>query len=727
MLPVQELVAAFLIGTAMNLVLFGVTVCQYAEYYRSARDGWVYRVAAAFVFLVGTLHTCFAFHSTWSYTVDSLVTPTVFASSPWSFAADPLVTSCVAVVVQLSYAHRIFIISKRSPWLPGFIIVLTAVSLAWGVLDTYFAASNALWSSINTKKPHVATWLGALTASDIVITASLTYYLRKSRTDFEETNSLLDRIIRLTVQNNGLTSAAAITSAVLFAIDSTFHLVPGLVLIKLYQISFFSALNSRRRIAADLSTARISPHSAHTGKGGLHLNTAVSDFSALPTTTTTHTSKRSHHGSRPGFLRSLSAGDVRSKNSWRDHGGDSLPVQVVVESTTVEDRVPDETWDAEKLMDVSRPPSPASEASEAIPSRRPSTVDLRIAPFLAVPPQTQLHGGRRRHDMADVAAFLGPWLLVTFAEVALLGVNWQQLLVYHKESAPTDRLFLRLLVAVVFVITTVHTGCSIRTVWHYGVVCFGDQTRFAYTTWSFSLDPALTSVVALIVQLNYAWKIWTLSERRARAFPLAIAFFSFFQMAWGIWCTWGMFDLKLWWLARQKRWAVACYLAGMAAADMLIAVSFTYYLRKARGSFAETNRLIDQIVGLTVANNAFTAVVAVTAAVLFGTNSQGWQIGGLVARLYCVSFYSALNARSGLQRQFEEARLKRQNDLDTIPLSSTTAVGALAGPLTANVHLHGAGGANGGGGEGAMAMAMARRAPLPSLPTSKSSLAEEAV
>ncbi|GAA5825561.1 hypothetical protein JCM11251_000284 [Rhodosporidiobolus azoricus] len=621
--PDQELVSSFLLGTSLNLALFGIGWSQYVEYYRTSKDNLIYQLAAAFVFLIGSLHTFFALHSTWVYTVDSLVNPAVFTAAPWSFASDPLVTSVVAVVVQLSYSYRIFIVSKRSPWLPTLIVVLTALSLAFGILNTFFGADCSPWACINEKTWAVGTWLAALTASDIVITASLTYYLRRSRSEFEETNSLLDHIIRLTVQNNGLTAAAAITSAILFAASSTWHLVPGLALIKLYQISFFSALNSRRRIAADLSTRRAGPPHFPTGPSHGELPTFARTVDELHRADTSTISKRSHQSMRPGFLRSLSANDVRNpKEAW-DHGADSLPVQVFVESTVVEDRHPDETWDAEKLMEQSRPPSP------------------------------------------------------------ILGVNWQQLLTYQKESARSDRLFLRLLVYGVFIVTAVHTGCSIRTCWHYAVSSFGNPAHFAFTTWSFSVDPALTSTVALVVQLHYAYKVWTLSERRARVFTLGIILLSLFGSAWGIWCTWGMFNLKLWSLARTKRWAVASYLSGMAAADFLIATSFTYYLRRARGSFAETDRLVDQIVGLTVANNAFTAVVSVTAAVLFGANQQGWQIGGLISRLYCLSFYSALNARSGLRRQFEAARLQRENHLSPIPLTSATIAVSPDVPLPA--------------------------------------------
>ncbi|GAA6027529.1 hypothetical protein JCM8097_007907 [Rhodosporidiobolus ruineniae] len=278
--------------------------------------------------------------------------------------------------------------------------------------------------------------------------------------------------------------------------------------------------------------------------------------------------------------------------------------------------------------------------------------------------------------MSDaVVPFLAPFLFGALAELALLGVNWQQLLQYCNQTGSADPPFNRVLVGVVFVVAAAHTACSIRTVYYYSVECYGRREAFVFATWSFALDPLFTSSVALVVQSHYAWKIYILSNRRALLLSLAICILSLVSLGFGISCTWGLFYLETWARAYGVRYLTTTYLVGIAGADVLIATGFTYYLRKSRGSFADTDRLIDRIVGLTVANNGLTAVSAILACVLWGSATAGWQFfGGIICRLYACSFYSALNARARHRRDLEAAREARQARLEPVAISSMPAL-----------------------------------------------------
>lgn len=52
-----------------------------------------------------------------------------------------------------------------------------------------------------------------------MITASITYLIRRRRSDFTQTNALIDKIVRLTVQNGLITALFSIISLVLFLGD----------------------------------------------------------------------------------------------------------------------------------------------------------------------------------------------------------------------------------------------------------------------------------------------------------------------------------------------------------------------------------------------------------------------------------------------------------------------------------------------------------------------------
>ncbi|GAA6007810.1 hypothetical protein JCM10207_004881 [Rhodosporidiobolus poonsookiae] len=622
------LTGPFLMGTAANLILFGVNWQQVIVYAQSQDTRKLYRAGVGFVTLIGTFHTAISFYTVWIYSIETWDKPTLFAAAPWSFGMDPILTALVAFVVQLSYAWRIYHLGKRSLWLPVFILLLTLLQLAFGFICTIRGLVAPTWVEISTLKWAVGTWLAAMAVADIVITAAFTYYLRHSRTDFEETNSLLDKLVSLTVQNNGLTAVTAVCSAALFAADESWHLFFGVVIIKAYQVSFLSSLNARTAIAHDLAAARHRPRQNPT-LSPLPLSIPLQGAPGTPAVTEYNNSRAPSlvGRGRPAFLRSKLAGSLRPSKEHMDHGMESLSVHVMVESETVEDSIA-----AEELQEYAQ--------SDFTPSRQGSpTHQFLAAPFLTVPPpavrgREPLKPVGAPSDMAagapSVQAFTLPFLLVTLADMTLLGINWTQLLQYFSRFGSSDRLVYRLSVLLVFLLCAVHTAFSITTVWHYLIESFGAPQNFPVVPWSFAMDPILNGTVGLVVQLHYVWKIWMLSERRAYVVSTLIIVLTAFQFAW--------------------------------------------YLRRARGTFAATDRLVDRIIGLTVANNALLV------AVLFGTGTQGYQVGELLARLYILSFYSALNARYGYRLSLDSARLNRENHLSLVPPSFVQRSSSTAHP-----------------------------------------------
>uniref|UniRef100_A0A0W0GBW8 DUF6534 domain-containing protein n=1 Tax=Moniliophthora roreri TaxID=221103 RepID=A0A0W0GBW8_MONRR len=92
----------------------------------------------------------------------------------------------------------------------------------------------------------VILWLVSTTLADIVITTTLVIYLKQHKTGFKQTDSQLDRIIRLTIQTGLLTAIWAMVDLLVYLLDPTgTHLIFNCVLPKLYTISLLSSLNSR--------------------------------------------------------------------------------------------------------------------------------------------------------------------------------------------------------------------------------------------------------------------------------------------------------------------------------------------------------------------------------------------------------------------------------------------------------------------------------------------------
>lgn len=81
------------------------------------------------VFVIGGIHTILSCHTVWYYAIDGYDDPGRGRLCPWSVAIYPLFTALVATLVQSHYAWRLFLVGKRSPWVPAFLMLLTLAQL----------------------------------------------------------------------------------------------------------------------------------------------------------------------------------------------------------------------------------------------------------------------------------------------------------------------------------------------------------------------------------------------------------------------------------------------------------------------------------------------------------------------------------------------------------------------------------------------------------------------
>lgn len=82
--------------------------------------------------------------------------------------------------------------------------------------------------------------------ADILITGALVHTLRKSKTGFQSTDQLVHRLVRSTIQTNGITTLFQVTDLILFTASTTsLHFIFNFPLGKLYINSLFSTLNAR--------------------------------------------------------------------------------------------------------------------------------------------------------------------------------------------------------------------------------------------------------------------------------------------------------------------------------------------------------------------------------------------------------------------------------------------------------------------------------------------------
>ncbi|THU94150.1 hypothetical protein K435DRAFT_839952 [Dendrothele bispora CBS 962.96] len=254
---VAELVAGpFFIGWLFNAFLLGLFFVQCYLYVRNYRKDplWI-KLYVAFLFIANMANTVFLAIWLYNAVVMNFGNIDALMIADWVFATGAVMTGIIVSYVQLFFAWRVKVLTQNV-----LLALLTAIPSVLG-----FVAS--LVSSLYVKKfPHIVDfdnfkvwivlWLVSGTFSDLMITSVLVTYLRRNKQGFRDSDEMIDRIIRLTVQSGLTTSIVAVLDVVLFLVypNSALHLVFNLPLNKIYSIMLMSSLNSRQGWAYTINT-----------------------------------------------------------------------------------------------------------------------------------------------------------------------------------------------------------------------------------------------------------------------------------------------------------------------------------------------------------------------------------------------------------------------------------------------------------------------------------------
>ncbi|GAA5903771.1 hypothetical protein JCM8208_006573 [Rhodotorula glutinis] len=381
----------FYVGILVNVFLAGVNWMQLLEYFRRpAQDRALVQGAVVAVFVIGGIHTMISCHPVWFYALDGYGDPERGRLCPWSVAVYPLFTALIATVVQSHYAWRLFLVGKRSPWVPSFVVLSTLAQLALGIYVSAIELKLGDWKKIHeVLDPSVAAWLFIMAIADVVITAALSFHLSRVRSEFNTTNTLLGRIVRNIVANNALTAAAAVTSGVLFValVNACWHMTPGLALARFYTLSLMSSLNSRQTVRDSLlPRPRATPEPAGGRPKAYWLDARSPISPPSPARSPASTSGPTQLFVRPALSKvasSLSAVSSLSEKEKRrpspapaERGlrvPDSLPITIQVESVTDDlptsspSLIPGDSWDPQRFYTNPAPsPSPSLHDAAAL-------------------------------------------------------------------------------------------------------------------------------------------------------------------------------------------------------------------------------------------------------------------------------------------------------------------------------------------------------------------------
>ncbi|KAK7032516.1 hypothetical protein VNI00_013085 [Paramarasmius palmivorus] len=238
-----------LLAFAFNWGLIGALSVQVYVYYTTFRsDRNVFKVLVYTVFVLDWAQTISATYDATQWFAVGWGDPDALDLLHSEFLNVPLLTSVIGAIVQIFFGWRIWTLSK-SKAVFAFIIFMALLQLAGAAAVAHYLILEPRESNDIPGLPKaVGVRLGTSAAVDVVIAACMTFYLLRNRSEFAfHTNTVITKLVRLTVETGVITATAALVDLVFFLSihNNALHQISGVNLAKLYTNSLMMLFNNR--------------------------------------------------------------------------------------------------------------------------------------------------------------------------------------------------------------------------------------------------------------------------------------------------------------------------------------------------------------------------------------------------------------------------------------------------------------------------------------------------
>ncbi|OBZ78237.1 hypothetical protein A0H81_02450 [Grifola frondosa] len=245
---VYQLTGPLVLGYQFNWALFGVLSVQVYIYNQAGvPDGKFTKGIVYGIFILETLQTILATHDSFHQLALSWGNLEKLTGLYLAWLTLPVLTGITSAIIQCFYAWRIYILSSSK--------ILTGrhhddrahAGLRCnrgGVAGPDFSGCPGHASGYLQDDGGVA-WGTA--SCDVIISFSMVWLLSRSRRGFKQTDTILNKLIRLIVETGLATAVLAIVELTLFLTfkHNFYHVTPSLILSKLYSNSMLVLLNNR--------------------------------------------------------------------------------------------------------------------------------------------------------------------------------------------------------------------------------------------------------------------------------------------------------------------------------------------------------------------------------------------------------------------------------------------------------------------------------------------------
>ncbi|KAI0345669.1 hypothetical protein BDW22DRAFT_1353239 [Trametopsis cervina] len=251
---------------------------------------------------------------------------------------------------------------------------------------------------------------------------------------------------------------------------------------------------------------------------------------------------------------------------------------------------------------------------------------------------------------SEVRASMGALLIGGLVSVFLTGIGLAQAYFYWRVY-PKDRWHIKLIVALIWFMDSIHTIFVCVADWSYLVAGFGDR-NFDHITWSIGATITLTALVTFLSHCFFTHRIYVVSKGR-KVLPIILGLLSCFRLAAALVSTVQMITIASYrGFVIYYSWVFTMGLVAAAGLDVLITVALCYYLRQSKSGFASMNEIIDILIRYTVETGLITCVAAIVSLICWLAmpyNLIFLTMHFTICKFYANCFLATLNSRATLR------------------------------------------------------------------------------
>ncbi|KAG2139809.1 uncharacterized protein EDB93DRAFT_1330192 [Suillus bovinus] len=295
----------------------------------------------------------------------------------------------------------------------------------------------------------------------------------------------------------------------------------------------------------------------------------------------------------------------------------------------------------------------------------------------------------------DIHDTFGAGFIGGMVTAILYGITTLQTYLYYVYY-PTDPNNLKVLVAFIWVIDTLHISFMCHALYYYLVTSFGNPDNLGTGVWSLFASLGLNLCMAVLVQTYFTFQISCLTRSNIRWWLTSfIMLFVVAHFAFGLETVILMFiKQKFSALSEITLYAATPFAIAAVLSDLFIAASLCILLHGNRSPVVQTNALVNTLIVYAINRCLLTSVVAVAEVIAVSLGERGrsipfeidipffvqfsvspdslWfiAIDFVIGKLYANSLLASLNSRSALR-----ARSHTHNDSTSFRVNTINLTG----------------------------------------------------